>query len=146
YQQVAIVSGITLVYFVSWGIAAQGDGAWFISTGWRYLLLSAAVPASLVFGLLLLPPETPRWLAMKGGDQQAREVLEQLGGQGNDEVLEQIKDSLRSTPSSRLLAFGAGVVVIGIALSVFQQFVGINAVLYYAPLMFQNMGASTDSA
>jgi SP family xylose:H+ symportor-like MFS transporter len=45
-----------------------------------------------------------------------------------------------------LFAFGALVVVVGIMLSIFQQFVGINAVLYYAPLMFQNMGASTDSA
>jgi SP family xylose:H+ symportor-like MFS transporter len=48
--------------------------------------------------------------------------------------------------SHRLLSFGLPVIVIGIMISVFQQFVGINAVLYYAPLMFQNMGASTDTA
>lgn len=146
FQQVAIVSGMTLVYFVNWAIASQGDDAWIISTGWRYMLLSASIPALLFFVLLLRAPETPRWLVMKGRDADAREVLDQLGEHGNDAILQQIKESLSSTPSGRLLAFGAGVVIIGVALSVFQQFVGINAVLYYAPLMFQNMGASTDSA
>jgi SP family xylose:H+ symportor-like MFS transporter len=146
YQQVAIVGGMTLVYFVNWFIASQGDDQWVLSTGWRYMLLSAALPAALFFALLLLVPETPRWLVMKGRMNDARQVLARLSNDAEAKVvLKEIDESLKER-SGKLFAFGALVVVVGIMLSIFQQFVGINAVLYYAPLMFQNMGASTDSA
>lgn len=146
YQQIAIVVGMVLVYFVNWAIAAQGNDAWIISTGWRYMLLSGAVPAALFLVLLTLVPETPRWLVMRGRTADARSVLARLGGEAEaGAVLKEIEDSLH-VKSSRLLAFGSGVLIVGILLSVFQQLVGINAVLYYAPLMFQNMGASTSSS
>ncbi|WP_349258774.1 D-xylose transporter XylE [Steroidobacter sp.] len=146
YQQVAIVVGMTLVYFVNWFIASQGDDQWVLSTGWRFMLLSAAIPAALFFALLLLVPETPRWLVMKGRMSEAKAVLSRLSNENEAQVvLKEIDESLRER-SGTLFAFGALVVFVGIMLSVFQQFIGINAVLYYAPLMFQNMGASTDSA
>jgi SP family xylose:H+ symportor-like MFS transporter len=144
YQQIAIVSGMTLVYFVNWAIAAQGDDAWVLSTGWRYMLLSGALPAALFLLLLLIVPETPRWLVMKGRRDEARSVLLRLTNDAEaNQVLNDIDASLSHT-STRLFAFGGLVVFVGVMLSVFQQFVGINAVLYYAPLMFKNMGASTD--
>ncbi|MBM0107631.1 D-xylose transporter XylE [Steroidobacter sp. S1-65] len=146
YQQVAIVGGMTLVYFVNWFIASQGDDQWVLSTGWRYMLLSAAIPAVLFFALLMLVPETPRWLVMKGRMDEAKAVLSRLSNDNEARiVLKEIDESLRER-TGKLFAFGALVVFVGIMLSVFQQFIGINAVLYYAPLMFQNMGASTDSA
>lgn len=146
YQQVAIVAGMTLVYFVNWAIAAQGDDSWVLSTGWRYMLFSGAIPAVLFLVLLLLVPETPRWLVMKGRSDQARAVLLRLSNEAEAQsVLRDIEASLTAT-SGKLFAFGGLVVFVGIMLSVFQQFIGINAVLYYAPLMFKNMGASTDSA
>ena len=146
YQQVAIVVGMTLVYFVNWYIASQGDDQWVLSTGWRYMLLSAALPAVFFFGLLMLVPETPRWLVMKGRMEEARHVLARLTNENEARVvLKEIDESLHER-TGKLFAFGTLVVVVGIMLSVFQQFIGINAVLYYAPLMFQNMGASTDSA
>ncbi len=144
YQQIAIVSGMTLVYFVNWAIAAQGDDAWVLSTGWRYMLLSGALPAALFLLLLLLVPETPRWLVMRGRRDEARGVLLKLTNEAEaNQVLTDIDASLSHT-SGKLLAFGGLVVFVGVMLSIFQQFVGINAVLYYAPLMFKNMGASTD--
>jgi SP family xylose:H+ symportor-like MFS transporter len=147
YQQIAIVVGMTVVYFVNWAIAAQGDDAWVLSTGWRYMLLSEAVPALLFLVLLLAAPETPRWLVMKGRQKEAASVLDRLvtDPQEAKVVLHEINQSL-AVSSGRLLAFGPLVIVVGLMLSIFQQFVGINAVLYYAPLMFSNMGASTDSA
>ncbi|MBL8270765.1 MAG: D-xylose transporter XylE [Steroidobacter sp.] len=146
YQQVAIVGGMTLVYFVNWFIASQGNDEWVLSTGWRYMLLSAALPAALFFALLLLVPETPHWLVMKGRMDEARNVLSRLSNKAEARVvLKEIDESLHER-SAKLFAFGGLVVFVGIMLSVFQQFIGINAVLYYAPLMFQNMGASTDSA
>jgi len=144
YQQIAIVSGMTLVYFVNWAIAHQGDDAWVLSTGWRYMLLSGSIPAALFLLLLLMVPETPRWLVMKGRKEQAHGVLLRLTNPVEArQVLDDIEGSVSHT-SGRMFAFGGVVIFVGVMLSIFQQFVGINAVLYYAPLMFKNMGASTD--
>jgi SP family xylose:H+ symportor-like MFS transporter len=150
FNQLSIVLGILLVYFVNWAIASQGDETWIRTTGWRLMLVSEAVPAVLFLALLTFVPDTPRWFVMKGRSDRALAVLERLVGEGEARTtLEEIRNSLvlptQSTGTS-LFAFGTLVLVAGIMLSVFQQFVGINAVLYYAPLMFKNLGASTDSA
>jgi SP family xylose:H+ symportor-like MFS transporter len=97
--------------------------------------------------LLLFAPETPRWLALKGRQEEAARVLDRLVTNRDEAriVLREINESLAES-SGRLLSFGPLVIVVGLMLSIFQQFIGINAVLYYAPLMFSNMGASTDNA
>ena len=146
FQQVAIVGGMTLVYFVNYWIGSQGDDAWILETGWRYMLLSGVVPAALFFVFLLFVPDTPRWLVMKGRDDQALKVLTRL----NDEAvasstLTEIKGTLVEK-TAPLMAFGGLVIVVGLALSILQQVVGINAVLYFAPKMFENMGADTNAA
>lgn len=146
YNQMAIVVGIVGVYFVNWAIARQGDEAWLMSTGWRLMFASEAIPAALFLVLLTFAPESPRWLVMKGRDQQALSVLRRLDDEGEAEhTFAEIGRSLvvRSEP---LFTYGVAVVLAGLALSVFQQAVGINAVLYYAPAIFRNMGASNDSA
>jgi SP family xylose:H+ symportor-like MFS transporter len=146
YYQMAIVIGIVVVYFVNWVIARRGDDAWVNAWGWRWMLGSEAVPAALFLGLLLTVPETPRWLGMKGRIDSARAVLLRLGDEASAEtLLIEIKESFE-THSGRLFTFGFAVVVIGLVLSVLQQFVGINAVLYYAPTIFKTMGYSTDSS
>jgi SP family xylose:H+ symportor-like MFS transporter len=156
YNQIALVLGILLVYFVNWSIASQGDARWLMAWGWRWMFASEAVPAVLFFVLLLRIPDTPRWLVMAGREDAARDLLLRL--MSDEEAarsLVEIKQSLmgpdapqpRETPQpAKLLSFGPLVIFVGIMLSVFQQFVGINAVMYYAPLMFQNLGASTNSA
>jgi MFS transporter, SP family, xylose:H+ symportor len=150
FNQLSIVLGILIVYFVNWAIASQGTDVWLRTTGWRLMLLSEAVPALLFFALLLGVPDTPRSLVMRGRGREAESVLRRLVGEGEAHRLAQeIRDSLavnRQSQAVSLFAFGSLVIVAGILLSVFQQFVGINAVLYYAPLMFKNLGASTDSA
>jgi SP family xylose:H+ symportor-like MFS transporter len=149
FNQLSIVLGMLLVYCVNRSIAAQGDEAWIQSTGWRLMLVSEAIPALLFLGLLLLVPDTPRWFAMKGRPDKARAVLNRLVGEEEARVtMQEIEASLVVPEHSgtSLFAFGSMVIVAGVLLSVFQQFVGINAVLYYAPLMFKNLGASTDSA
>jgi SP family xylose:H+ symportor-like MFS transporter len=146
YNQMAIVLGIVVVYFVNWTIARQGDDAWVNAWGWRWMLGSEAIPALAFLVLLLGVPETPRWLTMKGRVEAAHAVLLRVGHLGEAEVLlAEIRASFE-TRSGRLFTFGAGVVIIGLVLSMFQQFVGINAVLYYAPAIFKTMGYSTDSA
>ena len=150
FNQLSIVLGIALVYFVNWAIANQGDETWIRTTGWRLMLVSEAVPAVLFLGLLTLVPDTPRWYVLKGHNDKALSVLSRLLGETEARTtLQEIKTSLvvpDQAAGTSLFTFGTLVIVAGILLSVFQQFVGINAVLYYAPLMFKNLGASTDSA
>jgi len=145
FNQIAIVCGMMVVYFVNWVIAKQGDEAWLHDFGWRWMFASEALPACAFLGLLVGVPDSPRWLVMKQRDTEALQVLERLGETQLQATHNDIKASLKVS-DTRLLSFGATVIVVGILLSVFQQFVGINAVLYYAPLMFKNMGASNDSA
>ncbi len=146
FNQLAIVIGIVVVYFVNYFVAAQGNDAWVDSTGWRIMLASEALPAAVFLVLLMFVPDTPRWLVLRGRSAEALEQLRRIMNELDARaILADIERTL-AVRSSRLLAFGWPVVIIGVLLSVFQQFVGINAVLYYAPLMFQNMGASTDAA
>jgi SP family xylose:H+ symportor-like MFS transporter len=146
FNQLAIVIGIVVVYFVNYFVAAQGDDAWVNSTGWRVMLASEALPSAVFLVLLMFVPDTPRWLVLRGRSAEALEQLRRIMNELDARaILADIERTL-AVRSSRLLAFGWPVIIIGVLLSVFQQFVGINAVLYYAPLMFQNMGASTDAA
>lgn len=145
-QQIAIVAGINLVYLVNALVESNGNHAFLLSTGWRYMLASASIPALLLILAMLMVPETPRFLVLKGQDARALALLNRLMGPAAAQAtLAEIEESLvqRTRP---LLSFGALVLFIGIVMSVFQQAVGINAVLYYAPTMFENMGASTDAA
>jgi SP family xylose:H+ symportor-like MFS transporter len=140
-QQIAIVSGISLVYFVNAGIAKfGGDVNWLHDIGWRYMLASCAIPAGLFVLLLFFVPETPRGLMLKGKHAKAQEVLKKLANEEEAKIVTaEIDASLKET-SGHLLSYGGLVIVVGILLSVFQQLVGINAVLYYGTQMFTNMG------
>jgi SP family xylose:H+ symportor-like MFS transporter len=145
FNQIAIVVGIMLVYFVNWAIARLGDHAWLQSWGWRWMFASEAVPSLLFLTLLLQATETPRWMMMRGRSKDAAHLLRSLGDPNPLGTLSEIATSLE-TGRARLFAFGTAVVTIGILLAVLQQFIGINAVMYYAPLIFRDMGAGTDSA
>ena len=146
FNQFAIIFGMLVIYFVNYFIAKQGNEQWFITDGWRWMFFSGAIPALLFFVLLLFVPETPRYLAMKGRDSQALKVLEKIAGKNNaSTVLAEIKTTLHKV-NVPWLSYDFLVIFIGIMLSVFQQFVGINVVLYYAGNIFRNMGTSTDSS
>ena len=146
YNQMAIIFGMLVVYFVNWGIALQGDDAWVIETGWRWMFASECIPAALFFVLLLRVPESPRWLVLKDRNEAALAVLGRFNAPDRArQVLDEIKVSL-AAKSEPLFKYGGVLIAVGILLSVFQQFVGINVVLYYAPFIFQNMGATTDTA
>lgn len=146
FNQFAIIFGMLVIYFVNLVIARQGDEAWLITEGWRYMFLSGAIPAGIFIVLLFFVPETPRYLAIKGQDEKALRVLEKIAGKDSAKtILSDIKGTLHEI-NAPWLSYGFGVIVVGILLSVFQQAVGINVVLYYAGNIFRNMGASTDSS
>jgi MFS transporter, SP family, xylose:H+ symportor len=146
FNQLAIVAGILIVYFVNWYIASRGDDAWLKAVGWRWMFASEAIPAALFLGLLMFVPDTPRWLVLRGRSDEALNQLKRVTNEADARsILADIERTL-VVRTAKLFSFGPKVVVVGILISVFQQFVGINAVMYYAPLMFKNMGSSTDTA
>ena len=148
WNQFAIIFGMLVIYFVNFGISKTGSGdAWLNTIGWRYMFLSGTIPAALFLLLLLLVPETPRFLMMKGNESGARAVLSKLVTQEEcEKELAEIRASFSAHHSGNRLSFGALLIFIGIALSVFQQFVGINVVLYYATDIFKGMGMTTNAS
>ncbi len=109
------------------------------------MFLSGAIPALIFLLLLFLVPETPRYLMLKGNEPAARAVLARLVTQeeGEKEIGE-IRASLAEHHSGKMFSFGVLLIFIGIMLSVFQQLVGINVVLYYATDIFKGMGLTTN--
>ena len=158
WNQFAIIFGQLVVYFVNFVILGSNvnpvlelvggvyqvvnpeTSAWTVATGWRYMFGSEAVPAGLFTLLICLVPESPRYLVMTGREDRALGILARINGQA--EAVRIIAD-IRSTvveKTERLFSYGFLCIFVGIMLSVFQQAVGINAVLYYAPRIFQDMG------
>lgn len=149
FNQFAIIFGMLVVYFVNWGIANGQTIAWINHVGWRYMFVSESIPAALFGLLLLLVPETPRYLVLSNKDEKAKWVLRKLyADRGTSQtIFQEIKQSVGQTTShAKLFSYGKVVIIIGILLSVFQQFVGINVALYYAPRIFESMGAAKDAS
>lgn len=147
-NQFAIIFGMLVVYFVNWGIARGQTLEWINSVGWRYMFLSEAIPAGLFFLLLFLVPETPRYLVLSNQSDKAVKVLEKINQSKEkaQSILADIEQSIREVSKAKLFSYGKTVIIIGILLSVFQQFVGINVALYYAPRIFESMGAAKDAS
>ena len=157
WNQFAIIFGQLVVYFVNFfilgdhiqplveemgrGIAAINPAAqWTVTTGWRYMFGSEAVPAGLFALLICFVPETPRYLVSIGRDDVAERILAKINGSSKaQQILQDIKDTM-VVKTERLMTYGLVCIFVGIMLSVFQQAVGINAVLYYAPRIFGDMG------
>ena len=145
-NQFAIIFGMLIVYFVNYYIASQGDDSWLNTVGWRYMFASETIPATLFFVLLFFVPDTPRSLVLKNKPEKALEVLTKVNGLAEAEkIILEIKGTVVHH-SGKLFSYGVPIIVIGILISVFQQFVGINVVLYYAPEIFKGMGSGTDTA
>ncbi|GLB51969.1 D-xylose transporter XylE [Neptunitalea chrysea] len=146
FNQLAIVGGMLIVYFVNYFIVRGQTEEWINTTGWRYMFLSENIPALLFLVLLFTVPKTPRFQVMKGQEEDALDVLTRLNGPDKaNSIINNIKNSF-STKKGHWLSFGWLIVIIGLLLSVFQQFVGINVVLYYAPEIFKGMGMETDAS
>lgn len=158
WNQFAIIFGQLVVYFVNFLILGEhtnpviervgetlylvtaDSDPWTIQTGWRYMFGSEAFVAAAFTLLVCLVPESPRYLVLKGADIKARGILDKINGSAKgNEILREIKNTVE-VKSERLFSFGVMVIFVGVMLSVFQQAVGINAVLYYAPRIFDSMG------
>lgn len=151
-NQFAIITGMLVIYFVNYVIAAQGDPSWNRTTGWRWMFGSGVAPAAVFLALLTLVPESPRWLIEHGRAPAARAVLTRVGGEAyaNTELaaLEQAlaTDRARAVSDLHLSPGLRRAVLIGVALAILQQVTGINVFLYYAPEIFKQLGAGVDVA
>ncbi len=145
-NQFAIIFGMLVVYFVNWGIANGQSLEWINTIGWRRMFTSEAIPAGLFAFFLFFVPETPRYLALSNQDEKALTILTKINGIDRaKEIYKDIKSSVEKS-SAKLFSYGKIVLIIGVLLSVFQQFVGINVALYYAPRIFESMGAAKDAS
>ena len=149
-NQLGIVSGILLIYFVNATIAGWHDEAWNISTGWRWMFGSGVIPSIIFLVLLFFVPESPRWLAQKERWDVAELILSKVSGSQKAKVeLEEIKATLNIEKTSFSDILRPGVrkpLMIGIILCIFSQVTGINAIMYYAPEIFKSTGDASGSA
>lgn len=146
WNQFAIIFGMLVVYFVNYYIAKGQTEEWVYTIGWRYMFASELIPASLFLVLMFFVPETPRFFVMKTQDNEAQNTLGRIyEADQAKSVFKEIKSSLETTEKP-WLHYGVLVIFVGMLLSIFQQFVGINVVLYYAPEIFRTIGADTDSS
>jgi SP family sugar:H+ symporter-like MFS transporter len=155
-QQLAIVVGIFVALLSDFAIAGVAGGSnqplWFGLDAWRWMFLAETLPA-IAYGLLATTiPESPRFLVRRGKDDRARSVLAGVLKTGVDERMREIKRTLtqeRRTSWSHLKKPEGGllpIVWIGIVLSVFQQFVGINVIFYYSSTLWQAVGFTEQDA
>ena len=143
-NQLAIVTGILLAYFVNWAFAGAGPA------NWRWMYAMGAVPSVLFFFLLLGVPESPRWLVKNGREDEARTVLTRAdSAEAAAAGIREIKDTLALEEGSFRELFRPAFrrpLLIAVVLAVFQQITGINAILYYAPRIFEGAGFERMSA
>ncbi len=146
FNQFAIIFGMLVVYFVNWGISNGQSIEWINDIGWRRMFISEAIPAALFGFLLFFVPESPRYLALTNRNEKALGILAKINGMTlAKSILSEIQKTVEKT-SGKLFSYGKIVIIVGILLSVFQQFVGINVALYYAPRIFESMGAGKDAS
>lgn len=153
YYQLAVVIGFFTVFLATYFIGG-GDSSGKtpvqlaelhhhnVEQGWRVMLWSELLPSTIFLVLLFLVPHTPRWLMMRGRNQEAKAVLakithsEEEAHQEYEEIAQSFADTeqhKRTTLATKGIAFA---VVVGVLLSVFQQVTGINAILYYGAEIF----------
>jgi sugar porter (SP) family MFS transporter len=161
FNQLNIVVGISAAFFTNYLILrlGQSDAGWAQSLGlgaynWRWMLGLETLPAVVYFVGLFFVPESPRWLMLRSRSDEATAILTRAVGEAEAQAeLEEIRASLAKdagkakgsvwelfAPAMRL------VLTIGIVVAILQQITGINAVFFYAPMIFEQSGIGTDAS
>jgi sugar porter (SP) family MFS transporter len=162
-NQLNIVLGISVAFFSNFLILklGQSQADWAIALrleewNWRWMLGLETAPAALYFICLFLVPESPRWLIMRGRRTDALRIMTRASGPEQARIeIDAIAASMTASPGSQpddrrlALLFSKPmrlVMVIGLTVAVLQQITGINAVFFYAPMIFEQSGIGTDAS
>ncbi|MCX6865871.1 MAG: sugar porter family MFS transporter [Verrucomicrobia bacterium] len=141
FYQLAIVVGVSAAFYSNYFLLATGADAW------RWMLTAGVVPALLFLGFMFVVPETPRWLAKMGRDEDALAVLSRVDGteyaRGEMAVIRETLQVRRGSLADLLEPRMLRIVIIGSLLGIFSQISGVNAVTVYAPDIFEKAGAGT---
>ena len=141
-NQMMIVIGILAAFIVNAILASSGD--------WRLMLGLAAVPSLILLAGMFSMPETPRFLVRSGEEDEAREVLDEVTADDEtpDEKVEEIQEVEEEEGGLSLLRepWVRPALIVAIGLAVFQQFIGINTIIYYAPTTLTSVGFGPESA
>jgi SP family arabinose:H+ symporter-like MFS transporter len=151
FNQLNIVVGISVAYFSNYFILKLVEDP---ATNWRYMLGVGTIPAVAYLLLLLIVPESPRWLVQQGRDHEALAIMRRVGGEEHTaREYQQIKENLATHNESEGAALSElfskrmrFVLFIGLVIAFFQQVSGINAILYYAPMIFEMAGGGKADA
>ncbi len=162
-NQFAIISGMLIVYFANYLIAAHGhqidamhaispesSESWNVVYGWRWMFGSESIPALLLISMLFFVPNSPRWLIGQNRDKEALHIFQQIERENAEGHITEVKRSITSESTSLRQLFTPGLrmtLLIALALAFFQQSTGINAILYFAPEILKGISkATTDTA
>ena len=156
--QLAVTVGFLGAYLVNYQLLAYAESytnpgtGWFdlifVTEVWRGMLGMETLPAILFFIIIFFIPESPRWLILKGQDAKATNILERIYVSAKDVAFQvnETKSVLSSESKSEWsLLLQPGIlkaVIIGVCIAILGQFMGVNAVLYYGPSIFENAGLS----
>jgi MFS family permease len=151
FNQLNIVMGISIAYFSNYIIQQNITDP---DLKWRWMLGVGLVPAIIYFICLFIVPRSPRWLMTKGKDEEAMHVLQKVNGKVLAEIeFKEIRESLNKNINSDKANYKdvfsrkmKTVLIIGLGIAFFQQITGINAIFYYAPMIFELAGGGKDTA
>jgi len=157
--QLAITVGFLGAYLVNYGLLHFAGSGIDLGTGffskifatevWRGMLLMESLPAILFFIMIFFIPESPRWLVIKQREEKAMSILKRIYNNSNEathQISEVNLQLARDKQSNWRLLFKPGIfkaLLIGVAIAILGQFMGVNAVLYYGPTIFTNSGLSS---
>jgi len=142
--QFNIVFGILVAFFSNYLLVNIGE------SNWRWMFGVMAFPSALFFLLLFLVPESPRWLVKKSFVDKARSVLQKVGAENLEAELSDIVNSLKEETGQGVTKLFqkkySFAIMCAVLLAIFNQLSGINVIMYYAPMIFEKAGASTNAA
>ena len=142
--QFNIVLGILVAFFSNYLLVGIGPD------NWRWMFGVMSIPAAIFFVLLFVVPESPRWLVKKNRVDEAREVLQGVGADNVESELNSIVESLKEESGGAITKLLQKkyrfVIMCAVLLAIFNQLSGINVIMYYAPMIFEKAGASTNFA